>query len=86
MARYWTGAHTKHRLQCHLVWMPKYRKRVLRGKIAIRLKRLLYEACKINRWWIGELSIQPYYVHVMIQIKPSDSIAEVVHILKGGHE
>ena len=84
MARYRAGAHTKHRLQCHLVWIPKYRKRVLRGKIAIRLNRLLYEACKINRWWIGELSIQPDHVHVTIQVKPSDSIAEVVHILKGG--
>ena len=84
MARYWTGAHTKHRLQCHLVWIPKYRKRVLRGKIAIRLRQLLYEACKINRWWIGELSIQNDHVHVLVQIKPSDSIAEVVQVLKGG--
>ena len=84
MARYWTGAHTKHRLQCHLVWIPKYRRRVLRGKIAVRLKRLLYEACKLNRWWIGELSIQTDHVHVIIQIKPSDSVAKVVQILKGG--
>lgn len=84
MARYWTGSHTKHRLQVHLVWIPKYRKRVLRGKIAVRLKRLLYEACKINRWWIGGISIQEDHVHVMIQIKPSDSVAGVVQILKGG--
>ena len=84
MARYWTGAHTKHRLQVHLVWIPKYRKRVLRGKVAIRLKRLLYEACKVNRWWIGELSIPEDHVHVMIQVKPSDSIASVVQVLKGG--
>ena len=84
MAKYWTGAHTKHRLQCHLIWIPKYRKRVLRGKIAIRLKQLLYEACKVNRWWIGELSIQVDHVHMIIQIKPSNSVAEVVQILKGG--
>jgi putative transposase len=84
MARYWTGAHTKHRLQVHLVWIPKYRKRVLRGKVAIRLKRLLYEACEVNRWWIGELSIPEDHVHVMIQVKPSDSIASVVQVLKGG--
>lgn len=30
------------------------------------------------------MSIQPDHVHVMIQVKPGDSIAEVVHILKGG--
>jgi putative transposase len=84
MARYWTGAHTKHRLQVHLVWIPNYRKRVLRGKIAVRLKRLLYEACKVNRWWIGALSLQEDHVHVMMQLKPSDSVASVVQVLKGG--
>jgi len=38
----------------------------------------------MNRWWIGEISIQEDHVHVMIQIKPTDSIASVVQILKGG--
>ena len=84
MARYQTGAHTKHRLQYHVVWIPKYKKRVLRGKIAIRLKRLLYEACKVNRWWISEIGIQEDHLHIVIQTSPSDSLAEVVQILKGG--
>lgn len=84
MAKLWKGSHTKHRLQIHLVWIPKYRKRVLRGKIAIRLRQLLYQACKINRWWIGEMSIQEDHIHVMIQIKPSESVAYVVQMLKGG--
>ncbi len=84
MARYWTGGHTKHRLQVHLVWIPKYRKRVLRGKIVSRLKKLLYEACKLNQWWIGELNIQDNHVHILMQIKPSETVAEVVQILKGG--
>ncbi len=45
---------------------------------------MLYEACKMNRWWIEELSIQNDHVHVMIQINPRESVAEVVQILKGG--
>lgn len=67
-----------------MVWIPKYRKRVLGGKIAVRLKHLLYEACKMNQWWIGELSIQKDHVHVMIQIKASDSVGDVAQVLKGG--
>jgi putative transposase len=63
MVRYATGAHTKHWLQYHLVWIPKYRKRVLRGKIAIRLKRLLYDACRMNNWWISEIAIQDDHLH-----------------------
>ena len=84
MVKYWSGAHTKHRLQCHLVWIPKYRRRVLRGKVVIRLKQLLYQACRINRWWIGELAIETDHVHVLIQYHPRESISEVVQILKGG--
>ena len=84
MARYGTGAHTKHRLQYHLVWIPKYRKRVLQGKIAIRLKKLLYEACRMNDWWISEVAIQDDHLHLVVQIPPKDSVAEVVQIFKGG--
>ena len=84
MAKFWTGAHTKHKLRVHLTWIPKYRKRVLIGKIAIRLRHLLYAACRINRWWIGEIGIQKDHVHVIIQISPDDSIAHVAQILKGG--
>jgi len=84
MARLWRGGHTRHKLQYHLVWIPKYRKRVLRGKIAYRLKGLLYDACRMNRWWIGRINIQIDHVHLLIQLQADDSVAEVVRILKGG--
>ena len=84
MARYVTGSHTKHRLQYHLVWIPKYRKRVLRGKIVIRLKKLLYEACRMNKWWISEMAIQEDHLHIVVQVPPRYSVAEVVQIFKGG--
>ncbi len=38
----------------------------------------------MNRWWIRELSIQEDHVHMIIQIKPSDSVGGVVQLLKGG--
>lgn len=84
MARYAIGAHTKHRLQYHLVWIPKYRRRVLKGKIAIRLKKLLYEACRMNKWWINEMAIQDDHLHIVVQVPPQYSVAEVVQIFKGG--
>ncbi|MGB8953027.1 MAG: IS200/IS605 family transposase [Candidatus Aminicenantales bacterium] len=84
MARYARGSHTKHRLQYHLVWIPKYRRRVIKGKIAIRLKRLMYEACKMNGWWISEMSIQSDHVHIVVELPPQISVAEVVRIFKGG--
>jgi putative transposase len=84
MARYGTGADTKHRLQYHLVWIPKYRKRVLRGKIASRFKKLLYDACRMNNWWMSEVAIQDDHLHIVVQVPPKYSVAEVVQIFKGG--
>jgi len=67
-----------------MVWIPKYRKRVLKGKIAVRLKRLLYEGCKINDWWISELSVQEDHIHIIIQLNAADSVAGAIQKLKGG--
>lgn len=84
VTQYWTGAHTTHRLRYHLVILPKYRQRVLKGKIAIRIKQLFFQACQVNKWWIDELNVQPDHIHMLIQTKPRESVAEVVQILKGG--
>lgn len=81
--KYWTGSSTKHRILVHLVWLPKYRKRVLVGKVAIRLRELFYEGAKMNGWWIEELSIQKDHIHMMIQIKPTERVSEVVNRIKG---
>jgi len=38
----------------------------------------------MNKWWISELSIQEDHVHIIIQMNPGDSVAEVAQKLKGG--
>ncbi len=82
--RYWTGAHTTHKLRYHLVFVPKYRKRVLHGEVAVRLEVLLRQACEINRWNLEEIAIQPDHVHLLVQVQPKYSVSYVVNILKGG--
>jgi putative transposase len=41
MRRYTVGFHTKTALKVHVVWIPKYRKRVLTGQVAIRARDML---------------------------------------------
>lgn len=82
--QYWTGAHTKHRLKTHLAWIPKYRRRVLQGKIAGHLEALFYQAAEVNHWWIEELNIQKDHIHMLVQTRPSKSISQAVQIFKGG--
>ena len=81
---YRTGAHTKHRLLVHIVFIPKYRKRVLQYVLGKRLRELLWQGCQMNDWAIENLEILPDHVHLLIQINPVDSVASVLQILKGG--
>ncbi len=81
---YKTGSSTKHRILVHLVWCPKYRRRVLIGEVTERLKDLFMQACQMNDWKIHELNIQRDHVHMLIQTNPRESIASVVQTLKGG--
>ena len=80
---YWTGAHTKHRMKYHIVWIPKYRKRILQGKIAKRIEELLKECADVNRWYIDSLNIQHDHVHMLVQLRPDMSVSKVVQIFKG---
>lgn len=83
MGKYWQGSQTKHRLMYHLIWIPKYRKRVLKGKVAERIKELLYECADLQRWKIEELNIQPDHVHVLVQMNPDVSVSRMVQLFKG---
>ena len=38
----------------------------------------------MNGWWISEMSIQEDHVHIVVQVPPQMSVAEVVRIFKGG--
>ena len=81
---YWSGAHTRHRLRFHLVWIPKYRRRVMEGKLAARIEQLFRQACEVHDWQMHELSVQPDHVHLLLQIHPRQSVSKVVGLLKGG--
>ena len=81
---YWIVAHTKHRHMYHIVWIPKYRRKVLRKKIAKRIEELLRECALINRWEIHELNIQVDHVHMLVQLKPNINVSKAVQLFKGG--
>jgi putative transposase len=53
--------HTKHvtyKLAYHFVWCPKYRKKILVGKLATFLEQEIRRICEANTWTIGALNVQ----------------------------
>lgn len=83
MKKYYRGAHTKQRNMYHLVWIPKYRKKILQGVIKERLTEMFNECANINGWAIQELNIQIDHVHMVVQLPPNISVAKAVQLFKG---
>jgi putative transposase len=67
--RYRVNAGSVFSLKYHLVWCPKYRKRILVDVLAKRLRGLLYQKAKEIKAEIQALEIMPDHVHLLRQAK-----------------
>ena len=78
-----TGAHTQYDLQIHVVWLTKYRKKVLKYRVVDRLKILLMQGCSAKKITIIKGNIQADHVHLLLSIPANLSVAQVMQYLKG---
>jgi len=83
MRRYQLGAHTKSDLKVHLIWIPKYRKRVLTGQVAIRTRDILRQIALEHELDIITGKVASDHVHMFISYRPTQDISKIVQWLKG---
>ena len=67
----------------HVVWCPKYRRKVLIGPIEVRLKELIKEICEELQSELIELEIMPDHVHLLIEVDPQLGVHKVIKTIKG---
>ncbi len=67
----------------HVVWCPKYRRKILTGDIDKRLKEIIFEKCKQLKSEIIELEIMPDHVHLLVEVDPQFGIHKFVKNIKG---
>jgi len=67
----------------HVVWCPKYRRKVLIGEVEQRLKELLLEICDSRQSEILELEIMPDHVHLLVEVDPQFGIHKLIKEIKG---
>ncbi|MFZ3129739.1 MAG: IS200/IS605 family transposase, partial [Desulfosporosinus sp.] len=67
----------------HVVWCPKYRRKVLVGKIEARLKELIQETCLELQSELIELEIMPDHVHLLVEVDPQFGVHKVIKAIKG---
>ena len=83
MEHYRTGSHTRYDLKVHLVWVTKYRKKVLYGEIAKRVRELIREVCFSEDVEILKGHISRDHIHVFVSYPPKLSISKLVMRMKG---
>lgn len=71
-------AHTVYDTKYHLVWAPKYRRKILRGEVQRRVKKIFREVATAYDIEIVELEVSEDHVHLMCSFPPRYSIAQVV--------
>ncbi len=67
----------------HLVWCPKYRRRILGGRVAARCDELLEQITAEIGWEIVATEVMPDHVHLFVRVGPIDAPASVVRAFKG---
>lgn len=67
----------------HVVWCPKYRRKVLVEDTAERLKHLISEVCQEHQAEVLSLEIMPDQVHLLVEVDPQFGIHRLVRLIKG---
>ncbi len=76
-------SHAVYDLKYHLVWITKYRKPVLRGEIAVRLRELIRQTCETLEVYIEKGHLASDHVHLLVSVPPYVSVSDLMQRLKG---
>ena len=83
MSRFRKLSHTVWHCQYHIVWVPKYRFRILRGEMAEEVESAVRAFADRQGCEILELSVQIDHVHLQVFVPPKISISKFVGTIKG---
>ena len=83
MTHYRSLSHTKWTCQYHVVFIPKYRKKVIYGELRRDLGEVLRRLAQQRESEVEEGHLMVDHVHIMLSIPPKYSVAQVIGYLKG---
>ena len=83
MSEFQKLSHVIWRCQYHIVWVPKYRYRVLKGPVAEEVFNCIQVFAGRLGCEVVELNVQPDHVHLLVKIIPKVSISEFMGAIKG---
>ncbi len=75
--------HATWECKYHVVFTPKYRKKLLFGKIKRHLGQVFHDLARRKECRIEEGHLMPDHVHMLISIPPKYSVAQIIGYMKG---
>ena len=75
-------SHAAYDLKYHMVWVPEYRKMVLRGDLGKRVREVFGEIAERYEFEIDTMEVKDDHVHLFLSAPPRYSPARVVQIIK----
>jgi putative transposase len=78
-----TNANIAFQCAYHVVWCPKYRRRVIGGRMEARLKEIIAEVITEKGAWLIELETMADHVHLLVEVDPQFGIHKLVKAIKG---
>ena len=83
MVDYRFGPHSVFAIHLHLVWVTKYRKEILVGEVAVRVREIIREICGAHDVQIMSGHVSRDHLHLFVSIPPQIAISRLVQKLKG---
>ena len=80
---YTTGSHTIFHHRYHIVWVPKYRYKVLRGEIRERVRTIIRQVCSELGVEIINGVLSNDHVHMFVEIPPHIAVSQFMQRVKG---
>ena len=81
--RYTYNSHSVFNIGYHIIWFPKYRRKVLINGVDIRLKEILVKRAAAIGVSIEKMEIMPDHVHLFVKAVPTLAVHFIVNQLKG---
>lgn len=78
-----TLSHTTWNCKYHIVFAPKYRRKVFYGQKRLEIGEILRELCRRKEVTILEAEVCPDHVHMLVEIPPKYSVSSFMGYLKG---
>ncbi|MDZ7742949.1 MAG: IS200/IS605 family transposase [Bacteroidota bacterium] len=82
MSKYKKLSHVIYKCDYHIVWVPKYRFRILTGQVKALMEEDIKMLCEWKKCEVQELSVQIDHIHLLVSVPPRVSISELMGILK----